>query len=268
MLTGIDREVVVLDAIYGLIDSAVNHEVLLLGDADPTSVMFKSLTHGRYFNIVLVDLLSKFDKNGLVEPVPYLQALQEITESPTFDDEGSVADLRESCRKFRVWLDGTANIERVWLPSAHVEADIKLSRIELVKIAGNICRHNVLRAAGIAEDVRRLLDENRVTVTLDQALLALSDLYEWLHTDAFHYHSSTIAEFLNNLRWGIFSYLRPHFRASIVRDEAKPPMYGYTVPRGLESEYARSCYWDLMNKVRQKPSVRQFQVDPMLKNRY
>lgn len=268
MLTGIDREVVVLNAIYELIDSAVNHEVLLLGDADPTAVMFKSSTHGRYFNIVLVDLLSQTDKNGLVEPVPYLRALHEITERPAFDVDDSIGDLRICCRQFRAWLDGTFTIERVWLPSVAVKSDIQLSRLDLVKTAGNICRHNVLRAVGIAESVRHLLEENGVTVDLDQALLALSDMYEWLHTDVFIYHSSTIAEFLNSLRWGIYSYLQPQFRASIVWDDANPPRYSYTVPRGLESAYARSCYWDLMNKVRRKPYVRRFRVDPMLKNRY
>jgi hypothetical protein len=268
MLTGTEREVVVLNAILELIDSIVNHEVLLLGDADPTVVMFKSSTHGRYFNIVVVDLLSQTDKNGLIDSLPYLRALHEIAERPAFDVDGSIGDLRTCCRQFRLWLEGTCTIERVWLPSVAVETDIQLSRLDLMKIAGNICRHNVLRAVGIAEDVRRLLCRNAVTINLDQALLALSDLYEWLHTDVFHYHSSTIAEFLNNLRWGIYSYLQPHFRTSIVWDEANSPVYGYTVPRELESEYAKHCYWDLMNKIRQKPPVRQFQVDPMLKRRY
>lgn len=268
MLTGIEREVVILDATYQLIDSVVNHEVLLLGTEDPTTILFKSLTHGKYFNIVLVDLLSQTDRNGLVQPVSYLRALHDIAENPAFDVDNSVASLRESCQQFRAWLEGECTIERVWLPSVQTEADLTLTRLELVKIAGNICRHNVLRAVGISSDVRKLLLKNGVAITPDQALLALSDLYDWLHTDVFHYHSSTIAECLNNLRWGIYSYLQPQFHASIVWDEANLPMYTYEMPKGIEGEYARSCYWDLMNGVRQPPSMRQFTVDPMLKRRY
>jgi hypothetical protein len=34
----------------------------------------------------------------------------------------------------------------------------------------------------------------------------LDDFYERFHKDILNYHSSTIAEFLNNIRWGIYEY--------------------------------------------------------------
>ncbi len=263
-----EREVVVLSAVFELIDTIVNFEMLVLGDTDPTTIRFKSATHAKFFNIVLVDLLSFTDPKGLVESTPYLRALDDITGRPSFDFEGSIASLRESTNRFTRWLQAPIVIDSVWLPSINLKTNLELTRLELVKTAGNICRHNVLRAAGIANDVRRLLQRGGTIITVDQALLALSDLYEWLHTDVFHYHSSTIAEFLNDLRWGIYRYLQPEYERSLVVDESNPRRYGYTYPTSIASEFAKECYWDLMNDIRSPPHMRQFQVDEMLKLQY
>jgi hypothetical protein len=54
-LTGAEQEVIVLRAIWDLIDSAVNHEMLTIGGQDPEAmVCFKSATHQKFFNVVLV----------------------------------------------------------------------------------------------------------------------------------------------------------------------------------------------------------------------
>ncbi len=66
-------------------------------------------------------------------------------------------------------------------------------------------------------------------------MLALGDFYERFHTDILNYHSSTIAEFLNNIRWGIYEYLQPEFRRSIVWEESNPRKYRYTVVSRISS---------------------------------
>jgi hypothetical protein len=99
-------------------------------------------------------------------------------------------------------------------------------------------------------------------------MLALGDFYERFHTDILNYHSSTIAEFLNNIRWGIYDYLQPELRRSIVWEGGNPRKYHYTFPIGIESNFAKQCYWDLMNEVLQPPYVRRFQVTKWLKLRY
>lgn len=267
-LTAIEEEVVVLKAIKELIDSIVNHEVITLSDGDPDAeIRFRSMTHAKFFNIVLVDLLSKTDKRGFVEPAPYLAALRKVTERPHFDIDGSVEQLREATQQFVTWLDSIVEIENVWLPSVPTKTTLKLTRLELVKTAGNICRHNFLRAVGIAEEVRAMLAAGGVSISTDQALRALSDLYEWwLHNDVFHYHSSTLAEFLNNIRWSIYRYLQPEHLRSIVWED--PRRYRYTFPDGISSEFAKECYWELMNEVRSPPYMRRFQVTKWLKLRY
>lgn len=266
LLSRVETEIVVLKATKELIDSIVNFEVLSIGDSDPTETRFASTTHAKYFNIVLVDLLSGTDKRGIVQPRPYIAALRDICRTPSFDRNGSAESLRSATEALALWLEEEMVIEKVWLPTVWKETTLRMRRIELLKLAGNVCRHNFLRSAGIAEDARSLLARNHVQITLDQALLVLGDVYEWLHTHLFNYHASTIAEFLNNIRWGIYEYLQPEYRSSLVKEEW--PMYRYTIPAEVVFAFAKECYWGLMNEVRSAPYMRRFVVHEVLKLRY
>jgi hypothetical protein len=268
MLVGIEKEVVVLKAVKELVDSIVNFEVLRLGDNDPTEIRFNSITHSKYFNIVLVDFLSASDKELPFEPQPYLRALKEITETPAFNVDDSVTPLRIAVTEFAIWLNDDIVINKLWLPTISTEVDLQIKRLDLLKVAGNICRHNILRAAGIAGTVKKILEQNNITVDQSQVLLALGDVHEWFHNHIFSYHSGTIAEFLNNIRWGIFNYLRAEFTRSIVWESHDPPKYRYTYPPNVIGPFAKECYWELMNEVCSQPYMRQFQISPYLKMRY
>ena len=105
-------------------------------------------------------------------------------------------------------------------------------------------------------------------VELEAALLALEDFYSWFHDHVLNYHGSTIAEYLNNIRWGIYEYLRPEFERSIVWESRDPPEYRYTVPRDVTSQFGRESYWELMNLVRSEPYMRRFQATKWQKLRY
>ena len=129
-------------------------------------------------------------------------------------------------------------------------------------------KHSFLRSVGSAEELRSLLVSAGYGVTLDQSLLALGDFYERFHTNILNYHTSTLAEFLNNLRWSIYEYLRPERKASVRSEGGKSPAYHYVVPAAIKSDFARTCYWDLMNDVRSEPYMRRFAVTKWLKLRY
>jgi len=61
-MTEIEEEVILLKAITELIDSEVNFEMLdILGTDPDCQVQFRTMTHHVFFNIVLVDLLSRTD---------------------------------------------------------------------------------------------------------------------------------------------------------------------------------------------------------------
>jgi hypothetical protein len=74
-LNDIEEEVVFLKAINEIIDSMMNFAMLTLHGSDPdSSVLFETRTHQRFFNIVLVDFLSRTDKKAPVKQNSYLTA--------------------------------------------------------------------------------------------------------------------------------------------------------------------------------------------------
>lgn len=258
-LNKIEIEVVPLLAVYDLIDSIVNRAILDIGDGPKTEVRFHDNVHARYFNLALVDLLSLTDRDAPLPQRTYLQALYEICEQPSFDDANAVDSLRKAVDEFRTWLTAVITVGGMWLPSIPLEIDLKIKRIDLLKIAGNICKHNVLRSVRTMREFQKVLAQNNAAVELNQTLLAMDDVYEWFHTHKFIAQSNAIAEFLNNLRWGIRDYLSPEYRRSKVSD-VDGIGYRYTYPEDVKDDLARASYWELMNRVRASPYLQRFEV--------
>jgi len=82
-------------------------------------------------------------------------------------------------------------------------------------MCGNIAKHNFLRLNRVASQLQEVLTKQNVVIDIGEALLTLEDLYEKMR-EIFSYHSSTIAESLNDIRWGIYEYLKPEFRAIVT----------------------------------------------------
>lgn len=266
--SGIEQEVIILKAAKELIDSMVNFELMdLLGNDPDSEIAFKGYTHQRFFNIILVDFLSRTDPSGPIESISYLEGLSKIVNNPYFNENNSVHNLKVATQEFKAWLEQEVEVD-VWLPSIDTNTKLKISRFNFLKMTGNISKHNYLRAIRVANDLKDILSKSGITVDINEALLALADFYERFHTDILNYHSSTIAEFLNNIRWGIYDYLQPEFKKSIVLEDGSPPKYHYTYPPGIQSEFAKACYWELMNEVLEKPYMRKFKVTRWLKLRY
>jgi hypothetical protein len=154
------------------------------------------------------------------------------------------------------------------LPAADADTQLAVPRKTFLKICGNISKHSILRQSGPARELQDLLERSGVSLSLDEAVLALEDFYERFHTDIFNYHASTIAEFLNEIRWGVFEYLKPEYLRSYTPQGGDPPRYSYSYPAGVCAKLPRAFYWELMNDVRRKPIVERFVVTRYLKMRY
>lgn len=267
-LTPIEEEVVFLKSTLDAINSMVNFEVLSLHGNDPeSSILFATRTHQQFFNIALVDFLSRTDKKAPVKQTSYLGALQQIANSPNFSVNNSVAALQSCTSDFIVWLEAKITVD-VWFPSIELETSLCVPRIKYIKMTGDLSKHNFLRAVGVAEELQQLLASQGVKIELDAAMLALDNFYEWFHDHVLNYHGSIIAEYLNNIRWGIYDYLHPEFIRSIVWDSEDSIKYKYTYPTGVISKFGQESYWGLMNLVRCEPYVRRFQVTKWQKLRY
>lgn len=267
-LNKMEQEVVYLSAVNELLRSMVNYELITLGgEGDRQSIQFKTMTHQQFFFIVLVDFLSMTDEKALVPPMPYLRALSSIAEAPCFEKNGSVLDLRKAVDAFTKWLRVEIAVE-LWLPSIILEVEIRVSRYLVLKIVGNLSKHNSLRSVGVAEELQRLISKAGPAVELYQAMLVQEEIYDILHDDVCAYHASTIAEFLTTLSWGIQNYLTPEYSRSFIPDIDGSSLYGFQYPAVLEHQYAKICYWNLMNQVRLAPIFKPFTVMENLKGRY
>ncbi|MBM3713674.1 MAG: hypothetical protein FJW56_09635 [Actinobacteria bacterium] len=89
--TDIEIEIIYLKAVIELIDYVVNYEVVsIYKSIEGAQAIFRTMTHQKYFNIILVDFLSKSDKKITGNAKSYLKALSDISENPKFDVNNSV----------------------------------------------------------------------------------------------------------------------------------------------------------------------------------
>lgn len=276
-----EQEVIILNAIWGMIDDMVNYEMFVKTERTTDVVLtFSTPAHMRLFNVLLVDFLSQpqTPKGGLVPfdlPQPpsnarcadstHLFYLRQVCTAPKLgSDTSRIADPLDS---FSDWLETEAVVERVWLPSINTELDFRICRLLFMKICGDISKHNFLRLSRNVKRLRRVLKANGHAVDEGQAYLVLPEFYEWFHRDIFAYHSSTVAEYLNNLRLGIFTYLQPEF-ARAYHEVGPRPMYRFHIPSTITHPLAKEMYWELMNMVRARPYMPRFEVSQYAKMRY
>ncbi|MBN8605737.1 MAG: hypothetical protein J0L81_02360 [Caulobacterales bacterium] len=271
-----EQEAIILNAAWGMINDMVNYEMFVKPERTHDIIlMFNTSSHMRLFNILLGDFLglasgAPFD---LPTPTPtarstdrtHLLYLAHVCADPQLNPDASA--IKKPLDDFRAWLEADALVEKVWLSAINLELDVRASRIRLFKLCGDIAKHNFTRLSQTVHGVRKLVRENGHEIDEGQAYLALDDFYEWFHRDIFAYHSSTIAEHLNNLRWGIYEYLRPEFARSFHRVEPAP-MYRFHIPDAITNPLAKEMYWDLMNKARSEPWMPAFSVSEYIKLRY
>jgi hypothetical protein len=266
--TEIEQEVIFLKAINESIDSMVNHEILKLSEGNNgAQAIFKTPIHQRFFNIILVDFLSKSSREITGKSISCLDTLAEICEKPNFNQHNSVKSLSRAVKAFKKWLEREIKV-KVWLPSINLETKLRVHRQEFIKICGDISKHNFSRLSRRVDDLKNILSRSGMKVSDEDGLLIIDDFYERFHTDIFSYHGSHLVEQLNTIRWGIQEYLQPEYKRSIVYEGGNPAKYSYTYPSGINTEFAKNCYWVLMNEVRATPYFKRFKTYRILKRRY
>lgn len=271
-----DHEAIVLKSVWDSISGMVNFNVFEKFErVEDTTMTFKTDVHQRLFNILLSDFVSapKPWPFGLAKPPKetpeasrnIMFHLGRITKTPILNPAGSEY-IRQPLEEFQAWLEKECFVEKVWLPSIELETNIRVKRIAFIKICGNIAKHNFARLSYSVDDICAILNANGGKVSRDECFMVIEEFYDWFHNDLFAYHSSAIAEFLNNVRWGLYDYLRPVFKASYTPGEW--PAYSYKYPADCQNKIGKSMFWNLMNDVRSEPYMPRFEVTRFLKMRY
>jgi hypothetical protein len=245
----------------------VNHSLMVfLGPKENTTVLFHNAPHQQLFNVLLKDFLERVAPFLGENIGSQVELLNQVCDNPEFNSTGSVGSLKDAARALREWLRTEVSIKHR-MPSLDREAVLRFTREEFIGICGTIAKHSLARLTLIAEKVSSILARSKVGVSQYDALLVLDDFYDRFHSDVLNYHTTTLAELLNNVRWGIQDYLSPEFRESLSQSPGQLE-YSYRYPTGIDTAFGKTFYWDLMNDVRRGPYVEKFVGDPVLKLRY
>jgi len=268
-----EKEILILKAAWESIDSFVNFDVLALcGTGMIRQIRFNKASDQKLFNILLLSFLH--------DPIYSIKedcmtALKQVIANPVFNSEAT--SLTSEVNQFNEWLDELINpndngeTRKFWFPSIGKDIILKISRKEFIEICGNIAKHNLLGLNRQAKVMQNIFMRSNAPLELTDALLIMPEFFEQFHDDLFVYHSTNIAEHLNNIRWAIYEYLLPLFNSSIEdywNDSLNIRAYRYRYPDDIVDSYAKALFWDLMNDIRSKPYMPKFQTGWYLKQRY
>ncbi len=250
------------------IDDIVNH--LLFGMRDvrhapgEAQLLFETSVHKDMFLIRLLDFVHETgDKalNGV--NASCLGVLKNAASEPAFDRNGSSAKLAKAVAELEDWLNRKPTVD-LWLPTLNLQATLTVSNLDLIRISGNHSKHNLARLTAVSRLVARILKDHHYEVVEEMLPLALDDFRDHLAGNYFVYYSTWLAELLNNVRWGIQTYLRPTYDA--VHRQEPDGMYRYEYPAEIVNEIARHWFWRLMNNVRRQPNLKRFRGSQSLKS--
>ncbi len=258
----------------------VNHAIFCpLGEKrDDTNLLPQTSDSLLFFNILLGDFLSPLSGRGSIPfglPSPPMNCnssdltllfyLRQIVKRPELGSD--IEAVRVPVEAFAHWLEGKSFVEGVWFPTIGVQVDMTVERRSWIRICSNIGKHGFARLEHVVNEISTMIRNHGRAIDDGMAYAILPEFKEWFHTHLFAYHSSTIAEFLNNIRWGLYNYLRKEFRRAFHWVEPSP-MYSFHVPNVIQHPLANTMYWELMNRCRSEPWFPRFSVTPSLKAKY
>jgi hypothetical protein len=227
-MNDIEREAIILNSAWEMIDGMVNWAIFVKHDNTAlNSPMFQSRQRSLLFAILLGDFLSQIGafkgdpvplglkaapSNARPSDLTFLFHLQQVCADPKLGTDTTA--LRAAIESFAGWLEGEFTALNVNLPAIEVVADLRITRLRYIKMCADIAKHSLARLATNVRHLRKLLKAAGHPVSEQEAYLAVENFFEWFHDDIFIYHSSQIAEFLNNICWAIYDYLKPEFQRS------------------------------------------------------
>jgi hypothetical protein len=257
-----EQEAIGLCVCLEAVGDMANHALLTLRDVSAypgeAEVIFKDRAHRDLFLIRLLDFAKESGCNQLTGVTgSCLAVLKAACVTKCFDIDESATDLRIAVEALESWLSYKKPIT-LWLPTLDINASISVSRLEFLNIIGNHSKHNLSRLTAVSREVARILSDHGYSVPEEQIPLALDDFREHLADNYFIYYSTWLAELLNNVRWGLQTYLSPTFGRSYSAGPDDSQVYSYEYPDDIRGDIPRQWFWRLMNNVRARPCLKKF----------
>lgn len=279
----IERESIILNCAWEMIDDMVNWAMFAKNDrTEPTDLRFETHRHQRLFIILLGDFLSEVrgyrgppplgleaaPSNAPPSDLTFIFHLRQVCADPKLGADATGLSAR--IEAFANWLEGDFVAHGVNLHAIDIVADLRVRRWRYIKMCGDIAKHNLARLESNVKHLRKILEDAGHPVSEQEGYLAIKNFFDWFHDDVFSYHASHI-EFMNEIRWEIFTYLRIEFGRSwhlTGKKIGSSQLYSYDIPSEISEPVARAMYWDLMNRVRAKPLMHRLVVHEYCKNHY
>jgi hypothetical protein len=257
-----EQEAVGLCVCLEAIGDMANHALLTLRDVSAypgeAEAIFKDRAHRDLFLIRLLDFTKEPGGKQLTGVAgSCMEVLKAACVTKCFDTAGSVTDLRIAVEALESWLSYKKSMT-LWLPTLDINASISVSRLEFLNIVGNHSKHNLSRLTAVSREVSGILSNHGYSVPEEQIPLALDDFREHLAENYFVYYSTWLAELLNNVRWGLQTYLSPTFECSYRAGPEDSLLYSYEYPDAIREDIPRQWFWRLMNNIRTGPYLKRF----------
>lgn len=240
------------------------------------SMRFESSIARDLYFILLADFLANMREEYRCDKkrVSILGGLLEIIDRPLLGTKSSSRSLRRDLNKFKRWLDHTAVIRKMWFPNIEREINLRISRSDMIRICGNLNKHDFLKLSQLICVIQQIFIKNGVSLTEEEAIMTLEHFQEWFNENILIYHSSYIAEMLINVQWSIKEYLTPLYEISLINyynEKLRMPSYRFVPPKELgikEGTFIHHMYWELMNRMRDNPIFDKVVTSKYLKMRY
>ena len=257
-----EQEAIGLCVCLEAVDDIANHSLLELRDVsslpEETEVYFHSHIHQQLFLIRLLDFVKEVgDKQLTGIRGACLEVLRSACITKSYEIHGSIDDLKESVEQLDKWLHYKTPIT-IWLPTLNINATIEVPRLDFNTITGNQSKHNLSRLTKVSKDITKILSDHGHAVRLEHIPLALDDFREHLEENFFVYYGTWLTELINNIRWGLQTYLEPTFRWSYRAVGTDSFVYTYEYPIEIQHDVPRQWFWRLMNNIRARPHLKQF----------
>jgi hypothetical protein len=254
---------VCIDALNGIVNYLLAEPREVSSCPGEYEVYFKDYAHKYLFLVRALDFVKEngdADLTGVKGSC--LDVLRQACSTASFDRKGSIDALSVAVKELDDWLNYRSPMI-FWLPDLDINANLNVSRLELLHISGNYSKHNLSRLTRVSKTFHKILKTNGYEVELESIPFAIDYFCEHLNENYFIYYCTWITELLNNLRWAIYDYLHPMFLETSVRKSEFHHTYDF--PIEIDSETAKKWYWGMMNGVLTEPVFPRFKAAYYLK---
>lgn len=244
-LTKEEKEIVALKIALDMINEMVNYEMLNFKGNPPDEIGIKTSSHQKLFLILLVDFLS--NTTSILEERNIISHLINICANPILGGDANV--LNNAVQQFNEWINKKIVFNEVYIADYH-NIRLKISRLDLLLICGNIMKHNIANLTYKIDKLRTILNKQNIVTSNDYIITVLYELRDKFISDNLDIQIPILAELLNNIRIGILQYLTPLYNQTIKYNEANKEKYSYTYLENINSVIGKEFFWNLMNDVR------------------